>query len=125
MPRKPAKVEAQQREAYAETRDRMKRAVASADTGAAVGKGAQPERSDGNAAKHRPGGGHPLMRKQPAHIAQRAEAREAAEAQKHAGLGDIEHETDRRERQQAADAAFRSGAQPGPDRTGRMLRGVG
>ncbi|MCY4397460.1 MAG: peptidoglycan-binding protein [Rhodospirillaceae bacterium] len=119
-----AKVEAQQREAYAEARDRMKRAVASADTGAAAGKGAQPGRPDGNAAKDRPGGGHPLMRKQPAHIAQRAEARERAEMEKHAGLGDVEHEAERRERQQAADAAFRAGVGRNTDRTGRMLRGL-
>ena len=168
-----AKVEAQQREAYAEALDRMKRAAAGADTGAAAGKGAQadarggatavataapakapgeirideapgrataassepekptgatagaqPGRPDGNAAKDWPGGGHPLMRKQPAHIAQRAEARERAEMEKHAGLGDVEREAERRERQQAADAAFRAGVGRNTDRTGRLLRGI-
>ena len=159
-----AKVEAQQREAYAEALDRMKRAagkgaqadarggataVATAAPAKAPGEirideapgrataassepekptgataGAQPGRPDGNAAKDRPGGGHPLMRKQPAHIAQRAEARERAEVEKHAGLGDVEREAERRERQQAADAAFRAGVGRNTDRTGRLLRGI-
>ena len=78
----------------------------------------------GDAAKRPPGGGHPLMRKQPAHAARRAEAREAAEAERHAGPGDIEYEADRRERQQAADETFRAGGRPASDRTGRMLRGI-
>ncbi|MDE0705900.1 MAG: peptidoglycan-binding domain-containing protein [Rhodospirillaceae bacterium] len=77
-----AKVEAQQREAYAEALDRMKRAGATSsepEKHAAATAGAQPERPEDNAANDRPGGGHPLMRKQPAHAARRAEARDRAE----------------------------------------------
>ncbi len=122
-----AKVEAQQRQAYAEALDRMKRAGAASsepEKPAGATAGAQPEHPDGSAATDRPGGGHPLMRKQPAQVARRAEARERAEIDKHAGLGDIEHDADWKERQQAADAAFQAGDRPDPDRTGRMLRGI-
>ena len=57
----------------------------------------------------------------------RAESLKAAEARKHAGLGDIEHEADRREqerRQRAADTAFRTGANPESSSMQTMLHGI-
>ncbi len=96
-----AKVEAQQREAYAEALGRMKRAAAASsepEKPAGATAGAERTHPDRSAAKPPRGGGHPLTRKQPAHAAQRAEARERAEAEKHAGLGGIEHEAAREDR---------------------------
>ena len=54
----------------------------------------------------------------------RAKALERAETRKHAGLGDIEHEADRRGRQRAADAAFRAGTRSIANVTETMLRGL-
>ena len=165
-----AKVEAEQRQAYAEALDRMKRAGAQAGKGAqadatggvtavagdvaakapgeiridevpggatapssepekptAATPGAERTRPDGSAAMDRPGGGHPLINKQPAHVARREEARERAETDKHAGLGNIEHEAERverRRRRRAAEEAYRKGRQSGLDAAGNLLRSI-
>ena len=135
-----AKVEAQQRQAYAEALDRMKRAAS--DTPA---NGDTEAGSD--AAKHRPGGGPALPpaatggnRTESAALPSAsippattldavsgAENRDRAEARKHVGLGDIEHEAERRERQRrqrAADRAFRTGRGRGSGVVHTIQRGL-
>ena len=96
--------------------------------GSSGGRGADVEPSE---ARARPAGAtNGAERKRPQGVAAHPIARAVqtrkirVEREMHAGLGDIEYEADRRERQQAADAAFRAGGRPDPDRTGRMLRGI-
>ena len=98
-----AKVEAQQREAYAEARDRMKRAGAGAAAGASAGPGKLASTAAGEGVEA--GGARPLTNADRAitrafsrRDALRAKALERAETRKHGGLGDIEHEAGRHDR---------------------------
>ncbi|MDE0718521.1 MAG: hypothetical protein OXH64_11350, partial [Rhodospirillaceae bacterium] len=113
-----AKVEAQQRQAYAEALDRMKRAGAAGGGDAEAGSERKPPQN--LAAQSIP----------PATTLDAvlgARNRDKAEARKHAGLGDIEHETERRERQRrqrAADRAFRTGRGRGSGVVHTVQRGL-
>ena len=135
----------QRSEAYAETLDRMKRghrkagaetdAPAIAVTGSAdktPGEIRIDENPDAATAgtETKPPEGVAARSIPPAttfRAARLAEAQKRAEADRHAGLGDIEHEAERRERerrQRAADRAFRLGRDRSADAVKTMRRGL-
>ncbi len=113
-----AKVEAQQRQAYAEALDRMKRAGAAGGGGAEAGTERKPPQNAAAAS---------IPPATTLSAVSGAEDRDRAEAHKHAGPGDIEHEAERRERQRrqrAADRAFRTGRGRGSGAVRTVQRGL-
>ena len=111
----------QRSEAYAEALDRIKRATAGGSMGTGTNSAA-PETASAKAdAPRRP----TLFERSLAAEEKRAGALAAKRV--HAGLGDIEHETERAERRQrraAAEKAYRTGRRPGLDAAGKVIRSI-